>query len=123
MAPAITSLAEKVKQPTLPTPAELKEAFNSIMDAIEAVDRIAQRVFEVTNFEGEQQVTLEQIGALCAFVGRAQQFVGFTEGYLSKIELAAKIDLSDIQQDGRMDGVPQFDSIGTPNYPVGGAGT
>lgn len=101
---------------TLPTLEELDRVQDELLDVVETFDHLARRVFAVTNIEGDQDVSWEQVGQL---VARATQIRGVALGVADsagKVQKAAIVDLANICEDGAQPNVSQFDTQGTPNY-------
>jgi hypothetical protein len=104
-----------LKQASLPTYEEFCAVVNAAYDLERAIEKIASPIFKVINVEGEQEVTLEQIGALTANASELRTSLEITMGTLDKIEEATRDDLVTIGRNSQHVNMPTFDEYGTRN--------
>jgi hypothetical protein len=96
---------------------DLERAPTHLMDALDLIrNNVAVAVYETINYEGEQTVTFEQIGARVTFVNRARLVLKWMSKELGQIEKAILDDLDEIRINGRHPHIPSFTRTGTPNY-------
>jgi hypothetical protein len=104
-----------LKQASLPTYEEFCAVVNAAYDLERAIEKIASPIFKVINVEGEQEVTLEQIGALTANASELRTSLEITMGTLDKIEEATRDDLVTIGRNSQHVNMPTCDEYGTRN--------
>ena len=100
---------------SLPTYEQFCAVVNAAYDVERAIEVIASSIFKVINVEGEQEVTLEQIGALTANASELRTSLEITMGTLDKIDEATREDLVAIGRNGQHESMPTFNEYGTRN--------
>jgi hypothetical protein len=101
--------------PSLPT----FEAFDAVVrlgyGLDEALDGISRPIFVAINYEGAQEVTLEQIGTLTACSSELRSALRMAIQQLDKIDEATRDDLVTINRAGQHENMPTFNEWGTRN--------
>ena len=102
--------------PDLPSAEEYREAWSKIADTNEfVVEPLSSRVFEAINFEGEQEVTLADIGALVVFADDLRKWSEDWAELAAKLAQVAVDDLATIEMEGEQVNVARYNRYGSDN--------
>jgi hypothetical protein len=98
--------------PSLPTPEALEAFWSKLADVNEELSNLVRPVFQVANYEGEQQVTYADVGALLVFARDIRLLASDIESTIEKIETVTFHDLDMIRENGRQVNIPAYNEYG-----------